>query len=146
MLLYQPLPLERKKDRSDTPGSERPSRRTRRVGFILSGVVLLSLADLLVTLWHLRGVGMYEANPIAVYLIRATNSPWLLAAFKGVTVAASVLVIYSLRRHWQAEIGAWCCAMILAVVMYSWCTYVEAASQMPREAGRGCSGHWVVIQ
>ena len=45
--------------------------RSRRVILLIVGIVVLSLADLIVTLWHLTSVGMAEANPIAAWIIAA---------------------------------------------------------------------------
>ena len=43
--------------------------RSRRVILLIVGIAVLSLADLIVTLWHLTSVGMAEANPIAAWII-----------------------------------------------------------------------------
>ena len=73
--------------------------RPRRVSWLLAGVLLLSLIDLLLTIVHLRSVGMVEANPIAAFLIRSTQSVWVLSAYKLVTVGICLSLLYRLRRH-----------------------------------------------
>ncbi len=99
--------------------------RTRRVSWLLAGVLLLSLTDLLVTIVHLRSVGMVEANPIAAFLIRSTNSVWVLSAYKLVTVGICLSLLYRLRRHFEAEMAAWCAIAILTGVLCQWYAFSE---------------------
>ena len=54
--------------------------RERRVGILLVSIIVLSAADLLLTIAHLQTIGMIEANPIAAFLIRTTASAWILSA------------------------------------------------------------------
>jgi len=103
--------------------SEPQRRRARRVIVLLAGIVVLSLADLIVTLGHLRSTGMIEANPIAAYLIRMTRSPWVLAEYKCLTVGICVTLLYRLRRRAWGEVGAWCAVGILTVMALLWHTY-----------------------
>ena len=98
-------------------------RRGRRVTVLVAGVVVLSVADLVVTLAHLRTVGMLEANPIAEYLIRTTRSPWALAGYKAFTVGVCVALLYRLRRHTAGEVAAWCALGILAAMSVLWHVY-----------------------
>jgi hypothetical protein len=100
--------------------------RVRRVTVLLWAIVILSLADLAVTIGHLQSVGMAEANPVAAYLIRVTDSPWALAAFKALTVAVCVALLYSARRHWQGEVASWLALTILVGVSILWHYYAEA--------------------
>ena len=97
--------------------------RSRRVILLSVGVVVLSLADLLVTLLHLRSSGMMEANPIAAWIIGHTGSGSLLAAYKAATVGVCVGLLYRLRKHVEGEVAAWCAVMILAVVSFHWYRY-----------------------
>ncbi len=99
--------------------------RPRRVSWLLAGVLLLSLIDLLVTIAHLRSVGMVEANPIAAFLIRSTNSVWVLSAYKLVTVGICLSLLYRLRRHVEAEMAAWCAIAILTGVLCQWYAFSE---------------------
>ena len=99
--------------------------RSRRVMALLGAVVLLSLGDLLVTLAYLKSVGLMEANPIAVYLIESTQSAWVLACFKGLTVGFCATVLFCLRRHREGEIGAWCAAAILGLTALQWHQYAR---------------------
>lgn len=97
--------------------------RSRRVTLLLIGVVVLSLADLVITLTHLRSLGMMEANPIAAFLIRTTNSAWILSVYKILTTGICVAVLYWLRRMRSGEIAAWISVAILAFMCVMWHQY-----------------------
>jgi len=112
----------------------RRNGRARRVIVLLGGIIVLSLADLIVTVGHLRSIGMVEANPIAAYLIRVTQSPWVLAEFKCLTVGICVALLYRLRRRVAGEVGAWCAVVILAALAILWHTY-STELESPVEMG-----------
>ncbi len=97
---------------------------------MIVGIVVLSLADLIVTLWHLTSVGMAEANPIAAWIIAGTGSVWLLTAYKLLTVAVCTSLLYRLRSHVEGEIGAWCAVMILAAVSFHWGNYTRQLADL----------------
>lgn len=63
---------------------------------------------------------MIEANPIAAYLIRSTQSPLLLACFKGLSVLIYVSVLFKLRAHRAGEVAAWFALAILAMMSVMW--------------------------
>lgn len=112
------------------------------------GVVVLSLADLLVTLLHLGSHGMMEANPIAAWIIGHTGSVWLLAAFKAGTVAVCVGLLYRVRRHVEGEVASWCAIVILAIVSFHWYQYTrETDGLMDLELARqGAYGaDWLIL-
>jgi hypothetical protein len=97
--------------------------RARRVTVLAAGIIILSFADLAVTLAFLRANWMMEANPIAAYLIEQTQSPWVLAAFKSLTVAICVGLLYRLRHYRCGEVAAWSAVFILAVMSVMWHSY-----------------------
>jgi len=99
--------------------------RSRRVAVLMLGVIVLSMADLFITLAYLRAQWMMEANPIAVFVIKSTQSPWGLAAFKCATVAVCVTLLFRARRHLAAEIAAWCALGILTVLSVMWSNYAN---------------------
>jgi len=115
-------------------GDARRTGRARRVMVLLGGIIVLSLADLIVTVGHLRSIGMVEANPIAAYLIRVTQSPWVLAEFKCLTVIICVALLYRLRRRIEGEVGAWCAVVILAALALLRHTY-STELEFPVEMG-----------
>ncbi len=97
--------------------------RARRVTLLVAGIIVLSVADLIITLAFLRANWMMEANPIAAYLIKTTQSPWVLAAFKAASVGICVALLYRLRQHLAGEVAAWCAVGILAVMSVMWHSY-----------------------
>ncbi len=99
--------------------------RSRRVVLLIVGIVLLSVGDLGVTLLHLKSSGMMEANPVAAWIIAHTGSGVLLTAYKTLTVAICVGLLFRLRRHVEGEIGAWCALLILAAVSFQWYQYTH---------------------
>jgi hypothetical protein len=99
--------------------------RSRRVIVLAAAIVVLSFADLVITIAFLRAKWMMEANPIAVYIIETTQSAWALAAFKAVTVGICVALLLRLRRHVSGEIAAWCSVMILVVLSVMWHRYAK---------------------
>ena len=97
--------------------------RSERVIFLLIGIIVLSFADLLLTSMYLTSVGMSEANPIAAWLLMRTNSLWILALYKGVTVATCILLLFYMRNSRQGELAAWCSMLILTALSVWWNQY-----------------------
>ena len=95
---------------------------------LIAGIVALSLGDLVVTLVHLKSTCMFEANPIAAWLISRTGSVAVLAAYKLLTVSICAGLLYPLRRHAEGEAGAWCAVMILALTCLHWYHYSHVDS------------------
>jgi hypothetical protein len=101
----------------------RSSARARRVTLLLLGVVVLSLGDLMLTVECMSTLGMMEANPIAAYLARSTDSAWALSAYKLLTVGVCVGLLYRLRHYRSSEVAAWCAATLLGALTLSWSAY-----------------------
>lgn len=97
--------------------------RERRVGILLVSIIVLSAADLLLTIAHLQTIGMIEANPIAAFLIRTTASAWILSAYKLCTVAVCVSLLFRLRRHRSSEIAGWVALAVLGAMAVQWHFY-----------------------
>lgn len=97
--------------------------RPRRVLVLLAGIVVLSIADLAVTLTHLMTIGMAEANPIARFLMQAWPSPWALGAFKIATLSMCVGLLYWMRRRKVGEAGAWVATFVLVGMCIQWHEY-----------------------
>lgn len=97
--------------------------RSERVIFLLIGIIVLSFADLLLTSMYLTSVGMSEANPIAAWLLMRTSSLWILALYKGVTVATCILLLFYMRNSRQGELAAWCSMLILTALSVWWNQY-----------------------
>ncbi len=99
------------------------ARRARRVALLLAAVVAMSLLDLAFTLAYLETTGLAEGNPIARHLVQATNSSFALIAFKLFTVLVSVSVLYPLRHHRSAALGAGIAVVVLASLAVLWIRY-----------------------
>lgn len=125
----------------------RCSARARRVTLLLLGVLVLSLGDLLLTVECMTTVGMMEANPIAASLARSTGSAWALSAYKMLTVAVCVGLLYGLRHHRSSEIAAWCAATVLAALTLSWSAYagcLDESDLYALQSIEGTSG-WIIL-
>ena len=105
--------------------------RSERVIWLLFGIVMLSLADLVLTLSYLTTVGMSEGNPIAVWLLQATNSVWSLAMYKAITVTICVTLLYKIRFQRQGELAAWCAMLILVALSVWWNQYSRYQPHLP---------------
>jgi hypothetical protein len=100
----------------------KPGYRPVRVTVLLCGVVLLSLADLYMTLVHLMSFGMIEANPLARGIM-AYGSPAALIVWKLVTVTTAVGILFYARRRRAAEVGAIFCCCVLLWLTGRWIAY-----------------------
>lgn len=107
-----------------TPGS-----RGRRVNLYLIAIVLLSLADLAMTLDHMKGPGMYESNPLA-RLIMHWGSPASLAMFKCMTLLLGCWLLWRTRQSRAAEFGAIICLVALTWLMLRWNHYSDQMSEL----------------
>lgn len=97
-------------------------RRTARVLSLIFCIVAMSMADLYMTLTHVTGVGMGEANPIA-RLIMSYNSPALLAGWKCACVAVTCLILFKARHLRVGELAAWVSIVILTALTVHWIRY-----------------------
>lgn len=123
-------------------------RRSRRVTVLIIGIVLLSVADLMVTLAYARGGGMMEANPIVLYLVKVTQSPLSLVCYKMLTVTICVALLFRLRKYAVSEVAAWCAVAILAAMSVMWHNYAAQLEGPEEQALVRCesqSDHWLVF-
>jgi hypothetical protein len=124
----------------------RNQSRSRRVLYLLLTVVVLSLADLYLTITFLREGGFPEANPLA-RVIMQTNSIWLLIGWKLGTVGLTVTILWAIRRTRSAELGAVVCCCVLGWLTLQWLYYVQEepiATGLLAEYGY-LDPHWVSL-
>lgn len=126
-----------------------PGHRPARVLALIAGILLLSFADLYMTLVHLRGTGMIEANPLARGVI-ALNSPAALILWKGATVGLAASILYYARRRPTAELAAVFCCAVLCWLTVQWARYNSQVSLFTAEVssylGTGeTDPNWVAI-
>jgi hypothetical protein len=108
---------------TDIPGD---LARPRRVRLLLDAVVLLSAFDLALTLRTMLTTGMFEANPLVRLLCEHPCPVLAIAGFKACSTIVATALIHRLRRHVQAEVGAWLMVLILAWVSVQWRQYALA--------------------
>ena len=107
------------------------ANRCERVKWLLFGIVMLSIADFVLTVSYLTTVGLSEGNPIAVWLLQTTNSVWALAMYKAITVTICVSLLYRTRFQRQGELAAWCGMLILVALSIWWNQYSRYQPNLP---------------
>lgn len=98
--------------------------RANRVALLVLLIAVLSLADLFMTMEHLRGVGMSEANPIA-RMVMSYNSPAILVSWKLATILLTSLIFLMARTRRLAEIGCCVCLCALVWLTVRWLNYSD---------------------
>lgn len=98
--------------------------REWRVTFIIATIVLVSVADLYLTLTYLHNGGMAEGNPIARWVM-SLGCPWLLAVWKGGMVAFTCAILFAFKKRGSAELAAWVCCAAMAWLCVQWSSYVQ---------------------
>lgn len=99
-----------------------PRGRSLRVICLVVGIVAMSVADLHLTIVHLSGPGMSEANPLARWVMQM-NCAWVLSAWKLMLVGLTGGILIMLRRRGSAELAAWAGFCVLALLMVHWMRY-----------------------
>lgn len=116
---------------------------------ILASIVIMSLADLTMTLLHFTGVGMVEENPVARLLMRY-GGVCSLCAWKAGTVTIGVFILWKIRNFRAAEVGAWLCFVVLAALCMHWAIYNSQVSGLTTEIlsieKNRANTDWVVLQ
>ena len=103
--------------------------RSTRVTVLLGIVVVLSLADLYMTLMHLTTIGMLEANPLARWLMR-NFSPAAMIVWKLVTLCIACSILASIRTKRIGELAAWLCVAVMIWLMARWGIYAESLASL----------------
>ena len=110
------------------PPGPKERRRAIRVWLLVGTIIILSLADLYMTLAHLRSTGMGEANPLARFVM-SYNSPLILSAWKCACIALASLILVLARFRRSGEIACWLGCTVLTALTIHWIGYcTEAAS------------------
>ncbi|MEC9374045.1 MAG: DUF5658 family protein, partial [Planctomycetota bacterium] len=100
------------------------SRGARMVG-LLSAATVLQLLDLALTLTFMKTTGMVELNPLARWIVDMGGAEGLVA-FKAASVLVSLGVLFAVRHHRSAEIGAWIMCAVLLALTARWIENVAA--------------------
>ena len=124
-------------------------RRAIRVWLLVATIAILSIADLYMTLTHLRGAGMGEANPLA-RLVMSYQSPVLLSVWKCGCVGLACLILLKVRHKRSGEVGCWVCCVLLTALTVHWLRYsIEAPSytaQISALSGTDAPADWVSME
>jgi hypothetical protein len=104
-------------------------RRALRVWLLIGTIAVLSLADLYMTLAHLRSGGMGEGNPLA-RIVMSYQSPWLLSVWKCGCIGLGCVIFMLARYRRSAEIACWVCCLILTALTIHWIHYSNEASKL----------------
>ena len=121
--------------------------RGRRVIYLLTAIVLMSLADLAITLEWVTQVGLAESNPIARWII-AQGSITLLTVWKLVTIVPAVVVFAALRDRPVAEVGSLIAFGVMATVMLHWFSYqgdLHTLTMALPAFEQGADHRWIVL-
>jgi hypothetical protein len=120
--------------------------RTRRVLYLLSLVIVLSLLDLYLTLLFATYGSFAEANPLARAIMQS-QSIGLIVAWKLGSVLTTVGILYTVRRARSAELGAWVCLAVLGWLTFQWTAYLDAPpiTADALEVYGYNDGHWVSL-
>jgi hypothetical protein len=99
---------------------------------ILTGVILMSLGDLYMTLQYVMHFGLLEANPMARALMQY-GSPTALIAWKLCTLILAAGILFYARRRLSAELGVLFCCGVMTWLTVRWMDYMEQMAHVSRE-------------
>ena len=117
-------------------------RRAIRVVCLTAAMVLMSLADLQITMTYLQSVGMGEGNPVARWVIEH-GSPALLVVWKCASIALAALVFIRYREKRIAEGASWLSCAVLGWLLVQWSAYADVGAVAGRAVSR--SRHLVQV-
>ena len=96
---------------------------------MLGVILVLSIADLVLTLIYVMEIGLIEDNPIA-RLVLETGGPLLLVLAKLGSVGFTIGVLSWARKRGIAELAAVFGLIVMIWVTARWVGYIEASSQL----------------
>jgi hypothetical protein len=123
-------------------------RRAIRVWLLVATIIVLSVADLYMTLAHLRSAGMGEVNPLARVVI-SYQSPLILSLWKCACVGLAALILILARFRRSGEVACWTCCCLLTALTIHWFNYATEAASFTRQINEMSSSdrpaNWVTI-
>lgn len=119
--------------------ASQPEVRATRVLLLLGTALIVSVADLIMTLKFVTSVGMIEANPIARWIMRSGDATTL-TIFKMALTLASLGTIFYFRKKRSAEVAAWIAFAIMLALSFRWFNFVTAVEQ------EGYTSEWHYLQ
>jgi hypothetical protein len=97
-------------------------RRSRRVLELVLVLWLLSMADLVFTIWAHHFTAFHEVNPIARALL-VQEMVVAVVLFKLALTALGTLIFWWLRHHTQAEVAMWALVAVYVILTVRWSNY-----------------------
>src|SRR5205085_104652 len=98
--------------------------RARRVGELLAVLWLLSLADLVFTIWAELFTPFHELNPLAAHLLHHGQITALIACKVALT-GLGAAIFWRLRRHARAELALWAVVLLYVLLAIRWSDYTN---------------------
>ena len=113
-----------------------PSRRT---GELLLALWVLSIADLLFTIWAHVFTPFQEMNPIADALLGRGLIPSLIIYKLTVTLLGTA-IFWRVRHHAKARFALWGLVFVYILLAVRWSDYTNsAAAELAREQNHDCA-------
>ena len=100
--------------------------RGRRIAELLIVLCVLSLADLIFTVWAQLFTQFYELNPLARTIL-SHHAIFTLVVLKVMLTALGAAIFWHLRRYWRAELGLWIVVGVYVMLAFRWNTYTVEA-------------------
>src|SRR5690349_9097348 len=100
--------------------------RTRRVAELLIVLCLLSMADLVFTVWAQLFTPFYEMNPIARGIL-SHNAFFPLVVMKVGLTGFGAAIFWRLRKYWRAELALWAVVIVYTFLAIRWNLYTTEA-------------------
>jgi hypothetical protein len=103
--------------------------RVRRVTQLLGILWVLSLSDLIFTLWAHFCTPFYELNPIARALLNG-HQIFGLIVMKVALTATGALIFWRLRHNLRAELALWGIVIVYVMLTFRWSGYTVDVMRM----------------
>ena len=101
--------------------------RDRQTGALVAALWVLSLADLVFTLWAHRFTTCFgELNPVADALLQRNLIPSVVL-LKLVTTTIGATIFWRLRTHTHARLALWMLVLAYVALLLQWSNYTDLA-------------------
>jgi hypothetical protein len=118
-------------------------RQSSLVVVLVTLLAALGLIDLVLTTAYMTTDGMFESNPIVVWVMGRTHSVLALVAFKLLFLAIGAGSLLAARRHWTGAAGAWIGIAINFFVMANWIMYAQVSKAADLNDAASHASGWV---
>jgi len=105
------------------------ANRTRRMLVLMAALWLLSLADLVFTIWAHLFTPLCEVNPIANSFLQHQDLGGLII-FKAATNILGCWLLWRTRENARAEVALWGVLGVFVLLIFRWSAYTSVALAM----------------